>query len=176
MKAETLDPGSFEVTFVTIVDLMGSLLTSDNVTSVRCVVNERVTMRTLFHSMFPLVISELSKVTGNKITGITSMLTGDFIIHTVVALITGVSITRRNWVNTFIVRQDHLFQDRQRFFQILFLADGFGAVVCFTDPSLVIQDNMNFPFLMSDSLVRKRKSTFVSLSLFSAALQPITPW
>ena len=76
-------------------------------------------MRTLFHSMFPLVISELSKVTGNKITGITSMLTGDFIIHTVVALITGVSITRRNWVNTFIVRQDHLFQDRQRFFQIL---------------------------------------------------------
>ena len=104
MKAETLDPGSFEVTFVTIVDLMGSLLTSDNVTSVRCVVNEPVTMRTLFHSMFPLVISELSKVTGNKITGITSMLTGDFIIHTVVALITGVSITRRNWVNTFIVK------------------------------------------------------------------------
>ena len=112
MKAETLDPGSFEVTFVTIVDLMGSLLTSDNVTSVRCVVNERVAMRTLFHSMFPLVISELSKVTGNKITAITSMLTGDFIIHTVVALITGVSITRRNWVYTFIIRLDHFFQDR----------------------------------------------------------------
>ena len=114
-----MDPGSFEVTFVTSVDLMGSLLTSDDVTSVRRVVNERVTMRTLFHSMFPLVISELSKVASNKFTGITSMLTGDFIIHTVVALITGVSITRRNWVNTFIVRQDHLFQDRQRFFQIL---------------------------------------------------------
>ena len=58
----------------------------------------------------------------------------------------------------------------------LFLDDGLGAAVCFTDPSLVSQDNMNFPFLMSDSLVRKLKSMLVSLSLFSAALKPIMPW
>ena len=35
-----------------------------------------------------------------------------------------------------------------------FLAEGFGATVCFTKPDLVRVDKINFPFLMSDSLVR----------------------
>ena len=60
-------------------------------------------MRTFLHSVFPLVISEFTKVASNKLTGITSMLTGAFIIHTVVVLITDVITTRRNWVYTFII-------------------------------------------------------------------------
>ena len=112
MTAEISHPGSLKVTLVTGKDLRGSLLTSDDVSSVRCVGNEGVTMRTFLYSMFPFMISELSKVASDKFTCVTSMLTGRFIIHTVVVLITDITITRRNWVYTFIIRLNHLFQDR----------------------------------------------------------------
>ena len=60
-------------------------------------------MRTLLDGVFPLMIIELSDVTTNKITGITTVDTWKFKIHTVIVLITGITITRRNWMDTFIV-------------------------------------------------------------------------
>ena len=102
------------------MDLWGRFLTFDDVRPVRGVVDELVAMRTFLDSVFPFVILKLSPMTSNKVTGITAMLTWKIKIHAIVILITCVTITMwRNWIDTFIIGEDHLLHHRQSLIQPL---------------------------------------------------------
>ena len=85
------------------MDLWGSFLTFDDVIPVTGVLDELVAVWTLLDCVFPLVISNLSEVTTNKVTGITAVLTLNLKVHAVVVLVTGVTILMRNWMYTFII-------------------------------------------------------------------------
>ena len=85
------------------MDLWGSFLTFDDVIPVAGVLDELVAVRTLFDRVFPLVISQLSEVTTNKVTGIAAVLTWHFKVHAVVVLITPITIRRWNRMETFII-------------------------------------------------------------------------
>ena len=85
------------------MNLSWGLLTFDNVISVTGVLNELVAVRTLLDGVFPHMIIQLSDMTSNKITGMTTVDTRKLKIHTVVVFIAGVTIRRRNWMDTFII-------------------------------------------------------------------------
>ena len=120
--------------------------------------DELFTVRTFLDSVTPVVIVQLMAVFTNKVTGITSQVssTGQsqssmLLLLASVSMSGGGMALRQSLLDKIIFSRK---SDASSRLWKIFLAEGFGATVCFTKPDLVRDDNINFPFLMSDSLVR----------------------